>query len=140
MNIKQCARCDKLFEYRGNLNCPSCVQELDDIIDKVRNFLYDNPRADTEIICEECGAEEIDILRWLREGRLILTQDNVAMLKCQVCGEPVKSGRFCESCNAKVINQLESTAQHLSGQTKSRQPQHRLDPKNNGRQHLQIGR
>jgi predicted amidophosphoribosyltransferase len=139
MNIKQCARCDKLFEYRGNPNCPNCVQELDDIFVKVRNFLYDHPRADADAIHEACGADEEDVLRWLREGRLILSPDSAAALLCQICGEPIRSGRFCESCNAKVINQLENTAQHFAGQTRPRYD-HRPALQGKGRQHLEIQR
>ena len=113
MHVRQCARCAKLFQFRGSLNCPGCVQELDETFTKVRNFLEDNPRANIEDVCQASGAEEDDVLRWLREGRLILTRESTPLLTCQLCLAPIQSGRYCDSCSYKVIGQLEDTADHL---------------------------
>ena len=124
MDIRQCARCSKLYHNRGNPQCPECVHEMDEIFQKVRNFLDVNPKVSIDDICEECGAEEEDILRWLREGRLILSQGGSMLLNCQLCRAPIKSGRYCETCSAKVIDQLESSAQQLTNSSKKSEKTH----------------
>jgi len=134
MDIRQCARCSKLFHYMGNRNCPECVRALDDIFLEVRNYLDDHPGANMDDVCVACEADEDDVLRWLREGRLILSSESASLLKCQVCGTPIKSGRYCDTCAAKVIGQLESTAQQLGGGRKGK------GHEESGRSHVRIER
>ncbi len=114
MDIRQCRRCRKLFQYIGNPQCPACVQELDNIFNKVRNYLYDNPRASIEQICDDCGAEESNILGWLREGRLILNDHSAGILPCEGCGASIASGRYCDACAKRVKSDLQSTAQSMA--------------------------
>lgn len=111
MDIRQCARCSKLFDFRGNRFCPTCVRELDDIFLKVRQYIYDNPKTNMDDLCDTCGAEEDDVLQWLREGRLILGHADASLLTCESCRKPIHSGRYCEDCANNVIGQLEDTAQ-----------------------------
>ncbi|MDR0671486.1 MAG: hypothetical protein LBF64_04155 [Oscillospiraceae bacterium] len=118
MDIRQCRRCRKLFNYVGHFNCSACVHELDDIFTKVRNYLYDHPQADMASLCEASGAEEEDVLGWLREGRLVLGGDAEAMLVCENCRKPIKTGRYCDTCAAAVRAQLAETAENLGGKTR----------------------
>jgi hypothetical protein len=64
-------------------------------------------------LCEASGAEEEDVLGWLREGRLILGGDTAAMLVCENCRKPIKTGRYCDVCAALVRSQLAETAETL---------------------------
>ena len=140
MDIRQCIRCSKLFQFRGNVKCPACVHELDEIFLSVRNYLDDNPQASIEDVCEFCGADEEDVLRWLREGRLILTFECQPLLTCQLCQESIKTGRYCEACSAKVIGQLENTSRHLGSHAgKSGGSKKEKEPNNTrGRSHVHI--
>lgn len=114
MDIRQCRRCRKLFDYRGNPNCPACVQQMDQMFVMVRNFLYDNPHADMEAICEASGAEENDVLAWLREGRLIVDSDMTPLLTCVNCRKPIQSGQYCDACAHQMRAQLEQGARQIS--------------------------
>ena len=118
MDIRQCSRCAKLFSYRGNRNCPECVQAVDKLFVDVRNYLDEHPTASIEDICEDCGVEESFLLGWLREGRLIRSTEGVPLIKCQRCGVPIKGGRYCDGCAVSVIHQLEGSAQDI-GQRES---------------------
>ena len=120
MDIRQCMRCSKLFQYRGSPNCPDCVRALDDTFLEVRHYLEDHPHATIDDVCEACQADENDVLRWLREGRLILSHDSSPLLACQSCRKPIQSGRYCETCAVNVIGQLEATARHLGGERPNR--------------------
>ncbi len=142
MDIKQCARCSKLYDFRGNRNCPLCVRELDEVFLKVRNYIYSNPKAGVEEVCDACEADEDDVYQWLREGRLILSADSAALLTCQACRTPIQSGRYCEACAHAVRGQLEGTAQLLGSQVTAAQPKPSADSKERGahRVHLDIRR
>lgn len=113
VDIRNCRRCHKLFNNMGNGVCPDCIRELDDIFVKVRDFLYDNPRASIDEMCEATGATEANIVGWLREGRLIVGGDGPKLLKCEGCGSSIASGRYCASCSYSVQTQLSDTARAL---------------------------
>ena len=113
MDIRQCRRCRKIFNYISNPNCPNCVRELDEIFYNVRNYLYEHPKSDVAEICEQTDAEEDEVITWLREGRLILTHPENGLLRCETCDKPIASGRYCEACSNEVKKQLESTARKL---------------------------
>ncbi len=98
MDIRQCKRCGKVFQFSGSTLCPKCVREVDKQFDDVRNFLYDNPHSTLETVVEETKVNAQDIKRWLKEGRLILTGDSTAMIQCESCGKPILTGKLCETC------------------------------------------
>lgn len=114
MDVRQCRNCRKLFQYRSSPLCPECVEALDRLFQDVRNYIYDNPRATIEQICEETGADSKLISGWLREGRLILSTENAALLKCESCGTAIRSGRFCEECAGQVKSRLEAAAREIA--------------------------
>ncbi len=114
MDVRQCRSCRKLFQYIGSPICPSCVDEEERLFKAVRNFIYENPSSSIDEIREETGADSALISRWLREGRLILSAENAALLKCEACGQPIRSGRYCEACTASMKGQLQSAAKTIS--------------------------
>jgi ribosomal protein L32 len=110
VDIKQCRRCRKIFQYRGNPTCPDCIRELDTLFDAVKNFLYDNPRSSIAEICQATDVPESDLMTWMREGRLIMSKEAPPALRCEVCGKPIHSGRWCPACHANVVKGVEDAA------------------------------
>ncbi|HHY71384.1 MAG TPA: MerR family transcriptional regulator, partial [Thermoanaerobacterales bacterium] len=95
-------QCGKLFVYSHRNLCPECLKKDEQEFDLVRDFLYDNPQASLEEISEATGISTKNILEYLKEGRLMLRNDNVnILLSCELCGEPILSGRMCEKCSGK---------------------------------------
>ena len=135
MDIRQCRRCRKIFNYISNPNCPVCVRELDEIFHNVRNYLYEHPKADMEELCEQTDADEEEVITWLREGRLILAYPEIGILRCETCDKPIASGRYCEACSQKVKKQLESTAQTLS---QNRKDSSRFSSGSSDRRHVDF--
>jgi ribosomal protein L32 len=52
-------------------------------------------------VAEETGVPKKEILKYLREERLQLKNDNND-LKCQKCGKSIKSGRYCMNCSSEL--------------------------------------
>jgi len=102
VDVRNCKRCKKIFNYLGNPLCHACIKKTDLEFERVRNFLYEFPGSSMEEVCEETGVCEVIIRNWLREGRLILSQNNAGLLQCQSCGIPIVTGQLCDRCIAKV--------------------------------------
>ena len=72
---------------------------------KVRDYIWDNPKANVKEVSDETGVEEKIILEFLREGRIELTTESIGF-SCERCNTPIKSGRYCDSCAKKMATEL----------------------------------
>lgn len=98
MKIKQCSQCKGIFQVYANESiCPKCMEKLDQDYMKVRDYLYQHPRADIMELTEGTGVAEKHILNFLREERLSLAEPTQELL-CASCAKPIKKGKYCEQC------------------------------------------
>lgn len=98
-DLRNCAKCGRLFGYSGSPFCSFCIEEEEDKYKVVRDYLYDNPGSSVVDVSEATGVPTEMIMKFLREERLQLSSDNANMLlECETCGRPIVSGRFCQNC------------------------------------------
>ncbi len=110
MNLRNCARCGKMFNYIGGQPiCEACKKALEDDFQKVKQFIVDNPRAGLRQISDECEVTTKQIQQWIREERLMFTSDSPIQLQCENCGELIQTGRFCAKCKSSMANNLTDT-------------------------------
>jgi len=106
MDVKNCRRCRRLFNYIGGQQiCPACKEEIEAEFQKVKAYIQDNRNANVQDVAEACEVEESQIRQWVREERLMFA-DGVGGIACETCGALINSGRFCEKCKAAMINSL----------------------------------
>ncbi|MBQ8798568.1 MAG: flagellar protein [Lachnospiraceae bacterium] len=109
MDVRNCKGCSRLFNYIGGQPlCPECAKALDLKFDEVRDYVYDHPRAGMQEVAEENDVTIAQIKRWIREERLAFSEDAQVGLECEGCGKMIRTGRFCETCKAKYINDFSS--------------------------------
>ncbi len=109
MDVRNCKNCKRLFNYLGGEQiCPACKEELENKFTKVRDYVWDNKNASMEQISEECEVSVKQIKQWVREERLVFTDDSGMGIECENCGALIKSGRFCDACKASMANNLSS--------------------------------
>lgn len=109
MNLKNCPKCRKLFTPTpGHMICPECEKKEEQEFQRVRDYLRENRGADINIVSEETQVSTKKILKYLREGRLEVTEGMGELLKCEKCGVPIRSGQYCKKCAEKVKEQLNS--------------------------------
>ena len=111
MNIIQCTFCKKPFQSIGRRICPGCLEQMDKDFLVVRDYIYEHKRTDIDTVSEETGVSKQIILHLLKEGRLILGDDTSGsgMLKCEICKNPINSGRMCQSCKEKVASTMQKS-------------------------------
>lgn len=49
-------------------------------------------------VADECGTTLKQIKKWVREERLVFSEDSLVGLECERCGRMIHSGRFCKDC------------------------------------------
>ena len=49
-------------------------------------------------VSEACDVSLNQIQQWLREERLVLSDDSPMGIGCEKCGKMIRSGRFCPEC------------------------------------------
>ena len=109
MDVKNCKRCRRLFNYIGGQPiCPQCREELEKKFQEVKKYLFDHRNANIAEVVENCDVEESQIRQWVREERLEFSSGIDIGMTCETCGAPITSGRFCEKCKASMINDLKS--------------------------------
>jgi flagellar operon protein (TIGR03826 family) len=101
MDVRNCKRCGKIYNYTGSAVCGNCLRQEQEDFEKIREYLFKNPNSSTAEVSEATGIELKVISRFLKEGRLeadYIRMSDDSALTCEKCGKPIISGRFCEGC------------------------------------------
>lgn len=114
-NIRYCKRCNSVYKYvSGNNLCPSCLRKYDEIMDKIKKYLRENPSAGIMELSKEIEEKERDILYLLKIGRISLKTD-AHTLQCEKCGIKIENGKFCNRCTDMLRKQFSGAAQDVKG-------------------------
>ena len=109
MDVKNCRRCKRLFNYIGGPPlCPQCREELEKKFQEVKRYIFDHRGATIPDVVKDCEVDENQIRQWIREERLEFSSGVDIGVTCENCGAPISTGRFCEKCKASMINDLSS--------------------------------
>jgi flagellar operon protein (TIGR03826 family) len=120
MEIKNCRRCGKVFQFTGSYLCASCIRQEEEDFQKVKEYLRTHPGSTSLELSENTEVDIRTIERFIRQG--LLDSDEYGLvdgeLECEKCGVPIKSGRFCERCLVQLQQELQGAAQSLTADRK----------------------
>lgn len=123
MELRNCAKCSRLFAYEGEELCSRCLGPEDDQdFQKVKNYLYDHPGATIIEVSEETGVGERKILRYLRESRIEIREADNMLLDCERCGASIQTGRFCNSCTVEMQKEFSAIVKPPKKEEKIKDP------------------
>ncbi len=92
-----------LFNYiAGEPFCIKCKTEMEEVFKVVKDYINNNQNATIDETALQCGVTASDIKRWLREGRLELTNNSAIKLGCKSCGKQIRSGNLCDACTKMI--------------------------------------
>lgn len=106
MDVRNCKKCGKLFNYQGDPVCPACAKEMEEKFFQVRQYIYDNPSSSISTVSEENDVPVPQIKKWVRQERLSFTKDSGVTIDCENCGRAILTGRYCKNCKDKMANSL----------------------------------
>ena len=106
--LKNCERCGGIFASVADKDvCPKCGRQVEENFQKVYRFLTNRKNREATIleIVEATGVEEDLIIKFMKQNRLRVSQFPNLAYACESCGNPIKSGKICENCSAKIKSQ-----------------------------------
>ena len=107
MNVKNCRKCGKVFNYvSGAPICPACKEALEKKFQEVKKYVQDNRGATIHDVVENCEVDPQQVRQWVREERLEFSGDGATGITCEKCGAPITTGRFCKKCKMDMTNEL----------------------------------
>ena len=133
--LRNCPQCGKVFMYMVRNLCPACIDLEEKQYEEVKDYLRKTPGAQLEQIVEDTGVDESKILRWMREGRLVVADTGGRpVLVCQRCGRQVARGNLCTKCTQFLTDEINAT-KGLNG----KEPSHTAGPEKNGKDTGRFG-
>ncbi|SDZ33319.1 flagellar operon protein TIGR03826 [Evansella caseinilytica] len=107
-DLANCPNCGKVFVKALRPVCDACYREVEEKFDTVYTFIRKsrNRSATIDQVCEETGVEKDLIIRFIREGRLQLSQFPNLGYPCEKCGESTREGRLCSKCKKEINDGL----------------------------------
>lgn len=109
MDIKNCSKCNKLYNFVAGQNiCPACRTSLEDKFKDVRLYVRKNSRASISEISEATDVDIRQIRQWVREERLSFSEESSIGIDCELCGKTIRTGKYCPECKTNLGNNLNS--------------------------------
>lgn len=120
MSLSNCRKCGKMFNHIGGpMLCESCRKKMEDSFQQVRKYLYDNPGSSLEDIAKNNDVSIGQINEWIRQERLVFSENSPIKIKCEKCGATILTGRFCAKCKNDIAKEMRGNSQKDSGQSKT---------------------
>lgn len=128
MNVRNCRKCGRLFNYvSGPPICLQCREELEAKFQEVKKYIQEHAHASIPEVSEACDVSTNQIQQWLRDERLELCEGSGITLQCEECGTAIMTGRYCEKCKASMANRLNDSIR----KPEAPKPQPKKDPRDN---------
>jgi flagellar operon protein (TIGR03826 family) len=114
-DVRNCRRCGKIYSYIGGVPlCNECKRQDEEDFKRVKEYLYDHPKATIYEVSNELDISVQRIKNYLKQGRLeIIGDEGNLILECELCGKSIKTGRFCEECTNSLSRDIKSTVDEI---------------------------
>ena len=100
MNVRNCRKCNRLFNYVTGLPiCPACKEDLEKKFQEVKSYIQEHRTVPLTVVAEDCDVDVAQLKQWVREERLVFAEGSGVGVECEICGVPIARGVF--AINAK---------------------------------------
>lgn len=122
MNVRNCRKCGKIFNYvAGPVICPKCKAASEEDFQKVKKYIQDNKGVGIPEVSTECEVEPSQVRQWIREERLEFAEGSSVGIECEKCGAIIRTGRFCDRCKTEMITEMNGAIHKPKAKPISRQ-------------------
>jgi len=120
MNVRNCKRCHKLFQYIRSPYCQDCQAWIEARFLLISQYLREHPEAGMKELADQTDTETSILLLLMREGRLVIRSG--PEFNCERCGTSINHGRFCPGCLDQLQRELGKIEAELARSTAAQVP------------------
>lgn len=115
LNIRNCARCKKIFAPTGNEKiCPDCRAEDAEMEERVKAYVRDHRGLTVNQLIEGSGVPAKLVWRMIQQGLF----ENAGLLDaeypCANCGKLISKDVYCSECAGKLKENAQKFAAALN--------------------------
>lgn len=115
MQLRNCSRCGKVFMCVSVKVCPACQKELDQELERIRDYVKANPGATVIQICDALEVDQQLVEEFIEDSRYGVVTTGLS-LECKRCGAPIQRGRYCEACAADLSREMQGVLPDGNGE------------------------
>ncbi|MGE7183714.1 TIGR03826 family flagellar region protein [Peribacillus sp. NPDC006672] len=111
MGIFNCPNCNSLFNMTKFRDvCDACYKEEEAQFDKVYAYIRKkiNRTASMMQVVKDTGVEETLIIKFVKTGKLRISQFPNLGIPCEKCGTHINIGRLCGKCSDSLVADLQA--------------------------------
>lgn len=109
VTVRVCKKCKTIIEEKALYDyCPDCFRKVEEVFEKIGNYLKEYPGATSFEIEQETGIPYHVINNFVREGRLIEIPNEYINIECKGCGCLLLSAhhKYCPSCRERMEQEI----------------------------------
>lgn len=110
-DLANCPKCGDIYVV-NNLRdiCPKCYKKEEEEYEKVYQFIRkkQNRTAPMEQVVANTGVEKSLIYKWIKKGRIKLSQFPNLGYPCAKCGTQIREGKLCTSCLSSLQGDIKN--------------------------------
>lgn len=111
MELKNCKECGNLFQSLSDeTRCYRCKDKEEQLLREISRFIRRNKNRveSIEVILENFDVTKEQILKWVREKRLLQTNFKMLNFNCKLCKKIIRYDGLCEECSNGLKNDLKT--------------------------------
>jgi len=117
LKVTTCKRCKKIIDNHSlHGYCIECTKMVEQIFDKIRNYLYEFPGATAFEIEQRLNIPVNVVNNFVKDGRLIEVPNEFLNVECQRCGTLLLSShhKYCPSCEYQMLKDLQKAKSDIA--------------------------
>lgn len=114
--VKTCRKCKTVIEESSLHDyCNVCRKKVEEVFEKIRDYLRDYPGATAFEIEQRLGIPIHVVNSFVRDGRLVEIPNEYLNLECQRCGCLLLSAhhKYCPKCEYEMLKDLDKVKDEM---------------------------
>lgn len=100
--VANCPRCGKVFQKNLRNQCSDCSRTIDSMLTGSLEFLRKNHRSTNAQVIEAIGVSNEQMVAWMKEGKLLLSDYPNLNYPCGACAKPIRQHKLCPDCAYRI--------------------------------------
>jgi len=126
LNATNCPRCGRFFTQIRSPICPACEKADEEVFQKLKVYIDENPACTMAELSQSTSISVGRITQFIREGRLEISKGMMNDITCEMCGKPVRTGRYCDKCAVEMLRRVNTMFGRVAPNTESYTGPHRM--------------